>query len=571
MLVASVLLSVSSLCGSEKTTKVCVIPTENSMCNCSDPCHTFDYYLSHPGSVLYQSDLLTMEFLPGTHIVKDTFSSWNFVGLYLIGRSDVTIQIDTDIESWFSLSESLNIYFTNLNFELISKKDVAKCELHNLYLFHFEDSSNVVFSQVNLTNPCGGGVYIKGKTEANFTFVKFDTLLHGLNLLETDGNVHVSNSILNGRMEYSLMIVKYAQLHNASLQIDHCEFYNGSGSLELIAGTSGYMPGSELSIKVSHVVCTTPKGGDFTLDILGYSGTDYVSIEISLDNLQLLRAMTYGVFLNFATFSGTYNVKINNSRVYFHNEGAFRMYNGNNADSVVSITNVVIENNQAHPLLFPVTGMLIKGTLNSALNPVTVMKNVTFISNSYVASTTADTVVTMMLFFVHNIIFVDCHFVNNTGTALYLENSVISAGETLTFINNTAPNGAAIFISGSSVIQTDSTSVLLFRNNRAFHNGGAIYIDYGINHAIYTLDRNDNEPCFVLVDNDKHTALDSTYILHFEGNVANDGGNDIFGGSLDQTLLEDGTKCITLINEISKINSSSSAVSAVSSQPSRVF
>ncbi|CAI8032751.1 hypothetical protein GBAR_LOCUS18492, partial [Geodia barretti] len=134
VLVVSVLLSVSSLCSSEKTTKVCVIPAENVTCSCLVSCHTFDYYVSHPGSVLYQSNYLTMEFLPGTHVVKKYFSSWNRVGLYLVGRSDVTVEIDTDITSWFSLSESSNISFTNLNFELISSRGTSQCKSDH-YIF----------------------------------------------------------------------------------------------------------------------------------------------------------------------------------------------------------------------------------------------------------------------------------------------------------------------------------------------------------------------------------------------------------------------------------------------------
>ena len=282
--------------------------------------------------------------------------------------------------------------------------------------------------------------------------------------------------------------------------------------------------------------------------------------------------MSYGIFLNFATFSGKYDVNITNSKIYHHNEAAIRVYNGMRRDSTVSISNVVIENNQAHPFHFPVSGLLIKGTLNPSLNPATVINNVTFSSNSYVASTSVDTVVTVMLFFVQRITIINCSFVNNTGTALYLENSTVNASGFLTFLNNTAHNGAAIFISGPSVIQANLNSVLLFRNNRAIHNGGAIYIDYGnINQVVYTLDNGfipNAEPCFILLDNNEPTTS-RNYILNFEGNVGNDGGNDIFGGNLDVTRFKgDGTKCIAAINKISKINSSS--VSSVSSSSSRV-
>ncbi|CAI8020397.1 hypothetical protein GBAR_LOCUS12206, partial [Geodia barretti] len=133
VLVVSVLLSVSSLCSSEKTTKVCVIPAENVTCSCLVSCHTST--TMYPILDQYCTRAITYYGVStGTHVVKKYFSSWNRVGLYLVGRSDVTVEIDTDITSWFSLSESSNISFTNLNFELISSRGTSQCKSDH-YIF----------------------------------------------------------------------------------------------------------------------------------------------------------------------------------------------------------------------------------------------------------------------------------------------------------------------------------------------------------------------------------------------------------------------------------------------------
>ena len=565
-----ILFSVSFISATEESAKVCVIPTENSTCSCTVPCHTFDYYVSNPGSELYKSPLLTVEFLPGTHIVKEAFSSVNHTGLYLVG-SDAIVEIEPiDNTSWFSLNKSSNISFTNLSFELIDRSTTSRCET-NYYIFHFESVSNLVFSHVNLTNPCGGGAYLLSTIEIKFAFVNFDTWLHGLNMFNVCSINYILHCVFNGRMNHSLITVQYSQLtSDASLDVHYCEFYNGSGSLDLDTGSYGYTArlGSKFSLSITHTTFITPAGGDITAHI-GFSNNIYV--DISLDNVHLLKGTGYGIFLNFGIFNGRYDVRISNCSIFFHNESAIRVYSGGNPESMVSITNTVIENNQASPFSYPISGLLMKGSIDPSFDPVTVIKNVTFNSNHYVASTSVDTVVTMMLYFVHHITLTDCYFINNTGTALYLENSTIAANGTLNFVSNTAYNGAAIYISGPSTICVNFNSVLLFRKNHAIRNGGAIYIDYGniMNQVIYTLDNGfiiNAKPCFITFTENEHTPSD-TYLLHFEGNFANDGGNDIFGGNLDQIHVGN-KKCIALIYEISAINLSS--MSAIASSSSRV-
>ena len=179
---------------------------------------------------------------------------------------------------------------------------------------------------------------------------------------------------------------------------------------------------------------------------------------------------------------------INNCSISSHNEGAIRLSLGNNKESVVYITNSVIKNNHASPYNLPVSGMLIKGATESEGNPVTVVRNITFESNNFVASSSVDTVVTVMLFFVHRFSLSDCYFNNNTGTALYLENTTINVFGNLTFANNTAHSGAAIYVNGPSVIHANENTSIVFKDNRAIHVGGAVYINSGrVDQILFSL------------------------------------------------------------------------------------
>ena len=210
------------------------------------------------------------------------------------------------------------------------------------------------------------------------------------------------------------------------------------------------------------------------------------------------------------------------------------------------------------------------------------IENVTFESNTYMASVSVDSVVTVMLFFVHRVTITNCHFNNNTGTALYLENSIIFTTGTLTFTQNTAYNGAAIYVNGPSVINTNNKTRIMFTNNTALHTGGAIYINSAnVDQIVSTI--NDGPPvlakCFISVEGN-YKCRDKSCILQFENNLAEDGGEAIFGGNLDQLdymgnetgVMSESfsavTKCIGVVNEVSMINTSSASV--ISSSPSRV-
>ena len=565
------LLSISCLCKGENARKVCVVPTENSTCNCSVPCHTFDYYASHPQSELYIYNHLTLEFLPGTHKVENSFVSSNRTDLHLIGiNASIEIYYDGNT-SWFSLHNSSNISLSDLSFIWTQTSHQGP----HVYVFYFSDVSNIMFSHFDLTNIWGGGMNLSTSNNVKFTLFSLYTWFHGFNMLNMEAKIDISHCFLNGSNQYSLVVAEYSELqHNFSLSIEHCEFFNGSGSFELSGhGTPQHVgranQNTKMSIKFDHINFTTPKGGDINVGFT-YFGDDVV-VEVSLTNLKLFHAMSFGMFLEFATFFGMYNVQIGNCNILHHSEGGIRLYNGGSQGSEISITDTLLSENQASQFHFPISALLIKGTTDPTSNPLTVLKNVTFDKNTFIDSASVNTVVTVMLFFVNHIRVSDCHFKNNVGTALFLENSKINVTGMLTFTNNTAHNGAALYLHGPSIVVTNMNSTIFFRNNHATDNGGAIYIEFSsLNEVILTLDEGPlDEPCFVLVEEyNFKSCIDNNCTLNFEGNVADDGGRDIFGGNLGLIVYPSSDKrCVTVVEEISNMSSS---VSSISSSPSRV-
>lgn len=432
---------------SEESNRVCVIPTANSTCNCSVPCHTFDYYISQPDSELYQQNFLTMDFLPGIHTVSKSFSSSSHTGLHLVGvDASIKIVFDLNGTSWFSLRESLNISFSNLTFEL-----GEQCQ-SSQFLFDLESVSDISFTCVNLTNLYGGAVSLQSASRVVFRHFNSCTRYYGISLTNTCENVEISHSILTGMTNYTLLRINYTELlNNSNIDVKHSQFHNGSDSIRVYVSRTDSMLHENNKLKLrfnfTSILCTTPYGGDFKADFLSTNAE--VNVEMHLYDFQLPKASTYGILLDFGNFQRSYAVYIVNSSISYHNEAAIRIFNGNTPESSVSVENVTIIHNKASPSLYPVSGFIIKGQLYPNQNPSTVLKNVRFESNILETSSSIYTVVTMMLYYVQKIELIDCHFESNIGTALYLEKSVVNMTGNLTFINNTAYNGAAISVNGA--------------------------------------------------------------------------------------------------------------------------
>jgi len=102
-------------------------------------------------------------------------------------------------------------------------------------------------------------------------------------------------------------------------------------------------------------------------------------------------------------------------------------------------------------------------------------------------------------------------FTDNTGSSMYLSACDLTFCGTVQFTNNTADNGAALFLEQQSTVSIEKGTTVSFINNSATEYGGAIYVD--------------------LVYNCPGTTFDSSVkncTILFANNVAVISGNSIY-------------------------------------------
>ena len=160
-------------------------------------------------------------------------------------------------------------------------------------------------------------------------------------------------------------------------------------------------------------------------------------------------------------------------------------------------------------------------------------------------------------------------FVNNIAGAMYLHFSTltIASGANINFINNSVMGSGGAMYLYSSHFYVESDTNISFASNSAFDRGGAIFIEPGIvssevrerffmihdPFSTFTF----GYPCFI-------NSLGNEVNISFGRNIAGNGGDDIYGASLECCTYPDCS--VTL-----KINRlSTPSISSVSSNPLRV-
>ena len=130
----------------------------------------------------------------------------------------------------------------------------------------------------------------------------------------------------------------------------------------------------------------------------------------------------------------------------------------------------------------------------------------------------------------------NCSFIDNAGTALRAESSLVGVSGNITFIRNTGINGGALHLVSYAYLIMNRNSSVYFIDNEARIGGGAIYVnENGLNsdlvggyvdcfiHFAY-----DN---FIICDNCSDLNDYDVYI-QFSGNLASSLGSMVWGSSL---------------------------------------
>ena len=175
--------------------------------------------------------------------------------------------------------------------------------------------------------------------------------------------------------------------------------------------------------------------------------------------------------------------------------------------------------------------------------------------------------------------FTDCELVNNTmtlaGVALHISgvskvsNAVTSAitcyfcpivlSGTILFLNNTAVRGGAMLLH-TTTVYVDANTNVIFANNTATDRGGAIFVEPNL--PPYPLDNSYIiNYCFYQTMNCNNTSYHN---VHFNNNLAVNGGDDIYGSTSEMFCFQLDQAC-----SVSMIHESYEGHSSISSNPTR--
>lgn len=157
--------------------------------------------------------------------------------------------------------------------------------------------------------------------------------------------------------------------------------------------------------------------------------------------------------------------------------------------------------------------------------------------------------------------FSHCQFSQNTISALKAMASKFTVLDTLTFINNTAVQGAAMILQQESVMKLLVNSSVRFIGNHATYVGGAIYVDTNTFYR-YTSEGRFAPKSKCIFETDVKVTGN---MFVFENNSADSGGDVVYGGQMGLATTGDGSSCL-----LSLKNQTNKAISAITSQPSRV-
>ena len=120
------------------------------------------------------------------------------------------------------------------------------------------------------------------------------------------------------------------------------------------------------------------------------------------------------------------------------------------------------------------------------------------------------------------------------GGAISLSSATIvfSPLSYVTFYNNSATYGGAIYMEMESYLNYSSPTNVTFINNTASLSGGAIYVVTPIPSIYYTM------ACFYQYDGTFRNNITADINVYFEGNFAREAGSAIYGGDINTCRLD---------------------------------
>ena len=564
LVVSAVLVAAAS--GLQTTTEFCVTPMEEPSCNCSivtAACLTLDEYLFAPGE--YFKSNVTFRFLPGEHHVHEAFNGSDIAGLKFIqdkNTSVVTLFIaSSNTSAWFMLNNSQSVSFSGIHFQMNGSSPSSSSNCYT-YILELWNVSSLVFSDIDFNSSvCGGCLSVNYGNHLSISNVGFSYTNHsGLNINNIIGSITVEQSNFTGSSAASILMSSsnyhFASSNCSKFVIESSDFRHIYGGLHLFfSNVTGCF---NVSVRHSRFSVLEAYG----IQLQSFDNSSDFQLGVELDSNKLENSSKVGIVMSLHNVDRVY---INNCSFKHNRNNALEMYLGKNLDATVEIQNSQFTDNWVSSgiLNVPATALLIEnyaGCREPSVRSL-ILRNVSFHRNGGVGDVTTPVV----LLCINLLKLIDCSFVNNSGTAIHAVSSTLAVEGTLNFTNNTASEGAAIYFDGQSKLDLNTSgTTIYFTDNHALLGGGAITVS---NNDLYP--RFSNPLCFLSIDDNVNVSL------LFFNNTSEEGGDAIYGGSLDQAISSNQKQsCIVTVNVSSHFNlpdhDQRNNLSLISSEPSRV-
>lgn len=397
-------------------------------------------------------------------------------------------------------------------------------------------------TKADVMHPGGGGVKIE-ITYCNpndtghqiTTYTIEDCRFIGNHALETadpknSGYDYYFNKIYQGHGRGGgLSIIMRGHTSNNNANVTNCEFVNNTASTwggGVYLSIRDYPAGNTVTFSgctFENNTCKYFGGGGLHITLLNYEG-------IAVSNKLSFRKCNFSS--NHAKLNGggmalvaTREDKLENAVAQLNNTILFQdcTWHKNKAawGSAVDIS----------PALWDVLGNGILPTPSFCRCTFTenhVTEDVTWISPGIAKSTRGVGTMLVSNFVIDVVESLD--FINNNGTALYLQSALfhLKSGTSVVFIGNKAHEGGAVAMYSFSVIYMSSNSSINFTNNTAEIRGGAVYTLSNDQHERYS-----SRSCFIQTVDRESQNTSKNVTITFRGNMAITGsGNSIYATSL---------------------------------------
>ncbi len=525
--------------------------------SCPDErCNTLDNYVSN--STEYLTSDVTVVFLSGEHTLTQNINLTNVNNLALV-RENATANVNISCQNVNILIHNS----TNVTIEGLSFLSCGHSEDFNNGAVHFENIADLVIAHVLVR----------------------DCLYHGLTLINVFGSSQVENTEVHQSKQNGIPVFMISY-----------QSYIPSNPLHLLP--------PQASNKLSLQNCRVSKAAALYVDLryFGYS----VDVDIVNFTANGIQGDPRGpLYISMLTPEEN-TVTVRDSRIINSDGTGLRIYDQGSSRSVVRIANcdisghkssgvyiqfyqrqpssptleVVIEDTVVNRNAFSLTDGVVRGSGLTVLytgegkeyeQRSVVLRNVTFQNNNFTA------VIGELPSIVHlsravNVTFIDCSFIGNQATALRAYLSVFTVAGNINMSHNFAFRGGALALFGSSYMIVENNTHILLHNNSASHVGGAVFVD-----SYYTPLLTTSTNCFMRIQPLEGLLMYASSVqvtLNFTDNIAESGGNAVYGARLQDCVLSTfyfGYQLLTGDLPIANfVPDAQSDISLVTSDPERV-